>query len=99
MGNNVLAVECFKQYLHSTFRIKDLSPLKYYLGILIAHSEKLICLSQHKFIMEIIFDVSLSKCKPVVMPLEQNLSLTTPKYDIGVLPMDEDPPFKDPSSY
>jgi len=36
-GNDTHACSAFKAYLHDCFNIKDLRPLKYFLGIGVAH--------------------------------------------------------------
>jgi len=37
-GNSSVACSKFKEYLNSCFHIKDLGPLKYFLGIEVARS-------------------------------------------------------------
>jgi len=99
MGNNDLHVAKFKEYLHSTFHIKDFGPPKYFLGIEITRSEKGINLSQRKFILEIISEAGLSRCKPAVIPIEQNTKLTSREYDLTSSSSVEDSLLKDPSGY
>jgi len=70
MGNNEYHVIKFKEYLLSTFHIKDLGPPKYFLGIEIAQNDKGIGLNQRKFILEIVLEVGLLGCKPAVIPIE-----------------------------
>ena len=40
VGNDVIACKEFKDYLHSCFHIKDVSHVKYFLGIEAAHGPK-----------------------------------------------------------
>ncbi|XP_039163144.1 uncharacterized mitochondrial protein AtMg00810-like [Eucalyptus grandis] len=98
MGNDKVAIEGFKKFLHATFHIKDLGAPKYFLGIEIARSEQGISLSQRKFILEIISEAGLSGCKPAVIPIEQNTKLTTADYDKG-MSQDDDLTLEDPSIY
>ncbi|XP_018730430.2 uncharacterized mitochondrial protein AtMg00810-like [Eucalyptus grandis] len=98
MGNDEVAIKGFKEYLHSTFNIKDLGPPKYFLGIEIARSNQVISLSQRKFALEIISEVGLSRCKPAVIPIEQNTKLTIADYDAG-LSQQNDPVLRDPLGY
>ncbi|XP_039168789.1 uncharacterized mitochondrial protein AtMg00810-like [Eucalyptus grandis] len=98
MGNDEIAIKGLKGYLHSTFHIKDLGSPKYFLGIEIARSSQGISLSQRKFALEIISEVGLSGCKPAVVPIEQNVKLTTADYDVEV-PQEADPTLKDPLGY
>ena len=39
-GNNSVTCSEFKEYLNSCFHIKDLGPLKYFMGIEVARSHK-----------------------------------------------------------
>ncbi|KAL3746442.1 hypothetical protein ACJRO7_015405 [Eucalyptus globulus] len=98
MGNDKIAIEDFKNFLHATFHIKDLGAPKYFLGIEIARFVQGISLSQRKFIMEIISEAGLSGCKPAVIPIEQNTKLTTAEYDKGIS-QDDDLTLEDPSIY
>lgn len=84
--------------MHSTFHIKDLGSPKYFLGIEIARSSQGISLSQRKFALEIISEAGLSGCKPAVVPIKQNVKLTTADYDVEV-PQEADPTLKDPLGY
>lgn len=98
MGSDESAIRKLKEYLHSTFHIRDLGPPKNFLGIEIARSDKGICLSQRKFVLEIISEVGLPGCKPAIIPIEQNVKLTTHKYDAGSS-SNEDPLLKNPLGY
>lgn len=99
MGNDESAVTSLKKYLHSTFHIKDLGPPKYFLGIETARSKQGISLSQRKFVLEIISKAGLSGCKPAVIPIEQNVKLTTADYDVSLQSTEDDLLLKDPLSY
>ncbi|XP_071723121.1 uncharacterized mitochondrial protein AtMg00810-like [Rutidosis leptorrhynchoides] len=96
MGNDEVAIKGFKQYLHSTFHIKDLGLPKYFLGIEIARSYQGISLSQRKFALEIISKAGLSVCKLAIIPIEQNVKLTIVDYDAGIS-QETDPVLEDPS--
>ncbi|GAA0168646.1 transmembrane signal receptor [Lithospermum erythrorhizon] len=45
LGNDFAAISSFKQYLSSCFHMKDLSKLKYFLGVEVARSQEGIFLS------------------------------------------------------
>ena len=53
-GNNSQACAKFKNYLNNCFRIKDLGPLKYFLGIEVARNSQGLFIRQRKYALEII---------------------------------------------
>lgn len=55
--------------------MKDLGPLKYFLGIEVARSSDGFFLSQRKYILDIISEAGLLRAKPADTPLEQNHNL------------------------
>lgn len=55
-GIDNAGIDILKGYLHNKFRIKDLGPLKYFLGLEVARSSSGIFLSQWKFTLEILND-------------------------------------------
>jgi len=69
-GNNAATCAEFKIYLNNCFHIKDLGPLKYFLGIEVARNPKGLFLSQRKYTIEIIDERGLLGAKPVDFPLE-----------------------------
>ncbi|XP_020523422.1 uncharacterized protein LOC110007339 [Amborella trichopoda] len=89
IGTDVSTIESIKQFLHNQFKLKDLSPLQYFLGLEVARSKKGIFLSQQKYTLDILEETELLGTKPVSFPMEQNLKLT----------LDDEPLFSDPSSY
>lgn len=73
--NSHEALEIFKGYLSSCFKMKDLGNLKYFLGIEMSRSSKGFYLSQRKYALEIISKTGLLGAKPASFPLEQNNKL------------------------
>ena len=71
-GNDCHAIKHFMSYLHACFHVKDLSPLKYFLGVEVAHSSSGIYLCQRKYTLDIICEIGLLGAKPAATPLEQN---------------------------
>lgn len=71
-GNDSAAWLSFKKYLNNCFKIKDLSPLKYFLGIEVARSPTGIFLSQRKYTLDILSEAGVSASKPAATPMEQN---------------------------
>jgi len=81
MGNNDEACGTFKRYLDACFRIKDLGPLKYFLGIEVARNAQGVFLNQRKYALELIDECGLLGSKPTDFPMETNhkLALSTSK--------------------
>lgn len=57
--------------------MKDLGPLKYFLGIEVARKETGIYLCQRKYVLDILSEAGLLGVKPASFPLEQNHHLST----------------------
>jgi Reverse transcriptase (RNA-dependent DNA polymerase) len=57
--NDSEALDIFKAYLSSTFHMKDLGALKYFLGIEIARSPIGLFLCQHKYTLDIMAECGL----------------------------------------
>ncbi|XP_039145624.1 uncharacterized mitochondrial protein AtMg00810-like [Dioscorea cayenensis subsp. rotundata] len=79
--NNTSRCTSFKSYLNSSFKIKDLGPLKFFLGIEITHTRIGLFLSQRKYTLEILEDCGLSAAKLTAFPIKQHhrlASSTTP---------------------
>ena len=74
-SNNSGALDIFKNYLASCFKMKDLGAVKYFLGIEVSRSSKGFYLSQRKYAMEIVSEAGLLGSKPASFPLEQNHKL------------------------
>jgi hypothetical protein len=64
------------QFLNGVFSLKDLGPLKYFLGIKVAHSNKGISISQCKYALEILEDSGVLGVKPVLFPMDSNFKLS-----------------------
>jgi len=74
-SSNAPASQKFKAYLHACFSVKDLGPLKYFLGIEIARGSEAMFLCQRKYALEIIEECGLLGAKPTDFPIEENHKL------------------------
>ena len=88
-GNDSASISLLKAYLGDCFKMKDLGPLKYFLGIEVARSTSGLFLCQRKYTLDIISKAGLLGAKPYGFPVEQNHRLS---HDTGAL-------FDDPKRY
>ena len=73
-SNDSYACLEFKAYLNDCFRIKDLGPLKYFLGIEVARGPHGLFLCQRKYALKIVVSGLLGS-KPSTFPMEANHKL------------------------
>lgn len=85
-GNDEKKIQYVKDFLDKKFSIKDLGPLKYFLGIEVARSALGMVLTQRKYALDILKDSGMEGCRPSAMPMEQNIRL-----DLGDKSNDESP--------
>lgn len=81
--------DSFKEFLLHHFKLKDLGPPKYFLGLEIARNQKGIQISQKKYTMDLLRDTELLGCKPSVVPLDP----------LKKLKLDSGNSLSDPSKY
>ncbi|XP_074375165.1 uncharacterized protein LOC141716901 [Apium graveolens] len=75
-GSSTSLITDVKRFLHSQFQIKDLGPLKYFLGIEVSRSSHGFYLNQRKYTLDLLRDTGLSAAKPSLVHIEQNPSTT-----------------------
>ncbi|KAM0029215.1 putative RNA-directed DNA polymerase [Helianthus debilis subsp. tardiflorus] len=75
VGNNQDRIQKTKDYLNNKFSIKDLGPLKYFLGIEAARTKDGMVLSQRKYTLDILEDSGMLGCRPCSFPMEPNQKL------------------------
>lgn len=88
-GTSIHIVNEFKHYLSSCFHMKNLGPLRYFLGIEVARSPTGMYLCQRKYALDISSETCLMGVKPTTFPLEQNHKLS----------LAQDGSFSDPTRY
>lgn len=64
--------------------MKDLGELKYFLGIEFARSELGLLMNQRKYTLKLISEVELSVSKPMSIPIDVNVKLTSRQYDTHI---------------
>jgi len=73
--------------LSSEFAMKDLGPLRYFLGIAVTRHQQGLFLSQKKYAEEILARAGMSSCKPCLIPVDTKLKMSATTSN----------PWKDPS--
>src|SRR5579859_93922 len=78
-SNSQKAINKVIKQLQSHFKLRDLGPTNYLLGVEITRnrSERSISLSQRQYIVDILDRFGMADCKPVSTPMEPGLHLTT----------------------
>ncbi|KAH9716025.1 protein kinase domain-containing protein [Citrus sinensis] len=64
-----------KKHLASEFEIKDLGPLRYFLGMEVARSRMGISVSQRKYVLDLLEETGMSGCRPSDTPVDPNQKL------------------------
>ncbi|XP_022871268.1 uncharacterized protein LOC111390452 [Olea europaea var. sylvestris] len=68
--NNAAETERLKKCFATEFKVKDLGQTRYFLGIELARSKNEICVSQRKYVIELLTEIGMLGCKPNDMPVE-----------------------------
>ncbi|GKC15714.1 putative RNA-directed DNA polymerase [Tanacetum coccineum] len=68
-------IQEIKKQLDKEFNVKDLGPLKYFLGIEVAKTSDGLVLSHRKYTLDILKDSGKLGCKPSSFPIKQGLKL------------------------
>jgi Reverse transcriptase (RNA-dependent DNA polymerase) len=88
-GSDPVQVDQCIQHLNSRFVIRDLGQLHFFLGIEATHNKEGICLTQTKYLTDLLKRVNMMNCKSVLSPMASGTILSTTGVD----------PCKDPSLY
>jgi Reverse transcriptase (RNA-dependent DNA polymerase) len=85
-GSNKNNIELIKGKLKNKFDIKDLSFLKYFLGIEITHSHGNLFLSQRKYVLDMLKKTRKIGCNPSSTPIDSKKKLNSEEGE----PLDND---------
>lgn len=75
-STNDAVADILTENLKSFFKLRDLGPLKYFLGLEIARSSSGISLCQRKYSLEMLTSTGMLACKPSSVPMTPNLKLS-----------------------
>lgn len=88
-SNDDSQVDLLKTQLKSFFKLRDLGPLKYFLGLEIARSINGLHVCQRMYALDLLDDTGLLGCKPFNTPMDPSIKLSS----------EEDGDFVDAKSY
>ena len=88
-GNDTTGIARVKEKLGTVFDVKDLGPLRYFLGIEIARSRHGISMTQRKYILDLLSDTGMMGCRPASTPMDPNIKISSESGEL----------LSDPSSY
>jgi hypothetical protein len=81
-GNSHVDIFDLKKLLKQKFEMKDLRELRYFLSIEVIQSPKGIWLLQRQYALNKLFEYGMTSCKPISIPLEQNVRLSANERDL-----------------
>jgi hypothetical protein len=82
IGNSDVDIFDLKKLLKQKFEMKDLGELRYFLGIEVIQSPKGIWLLQRQYALNKLSEYGMIGCKPISIPLEQNVKLSADEGDL-----------------
>jgi hypothetical protein len=75
-SSDICAISKLIQELSSEFALKDLGPLHYFLGVEAKRDAGGLCLSQQKYITDLLKKTNMSEAKPIGSPMSSSLVLS-----------------------
>ncbi|MFV0960665.1 reverse transcriptase domain-containing protein, partial [Klebsiella pneumoniae] len=88
-GSNEEHISLVKSVLMAKFKMKDLGPLRYFLGVEVDRQSDGLTLTQHKYTRDILHSTGMTDCKPLNTP-----SILNHKFSLK-----EGSPYHDPTLY
>ena len=76
-SSNLELIQSTKLFLSTQFSMKDLGPIRYFLGIELDHTPQDLFLSQRKYISDLLDDYYMKDSMPLHLPMDSHLKLTT----------------------
>ena len=73
VSNHIQLINEFKQQISTEYKVKDLGPLKFFLGIEFSQEKGLIQMSQSKYSKHILERFGMMDCNPEKVPCEKNI--------------------------
>jgi len=67
-------IDSLKKYLQKQFQTKNIGFLKYFLGIEVVRSKKSIILSQKKYVLDLLWEARMLRCKSIDFLMDVNIS-------------------------
>ena len=83
-GNDPEERKALQNYLFREFKMKDLGPLKYFLGFEVSRSIEGIFLSQRKCALDLLQETGMLRCQPVDTPIEEGLKLCVEPNQVSI---------------
>jgi len=75
MGDDTKGIDSLNKYLQKHFQIKNFGSLKYFLGIEVIMSKKDILLLQRKYILDLLSETGMLRCKSINFSMNVNMKL------------------------
>jgi hypothetical protein len=76
IGGCINVINDFKKQMQTEFKMSDLGPLSFYLGIEVHQQDGVITLSQGSYAAKIVEKAGLAGCNPCAAPMEHRTSLS-----------------------
>ena len=81
-GHSIHAINSLKTFLHSQFKLKDLSGMKYFQGLEIACSSFGIVFSHRHYTLQLLKDIGFLATKPTTYPMDPKIQLDASMGDL-----------------